>query len=267
MEPTPPPSGSAHLSDDALIDLTHGLREPVDSPESLDHLKRCAGCESRLRFFASERARLLVGPRPFLTPGGIELAAIMTPPAGAGGGQPHGGGRLLPRLLKLPLISLGLAAAALVIVFFAFRPGSAPKREAYWLPPPSEEALRSDSGTWASSPEVAEALRAYARHDVADALARFRSLPSEAGSDYFDSLRGLYLASLLAATGADGEAQEALSSVDVNSLPEPWRGRARYVLQMTYRHQGRSAPADSLLRLLSGQPGELGERARDELGR
>lgn len=264
MEPTPP-SGAAHLNDDELLDLAHGLREAMSG--NLAHLKECARCESRFRSLASERARLLIRPRPLLTAGGIELASVATLPFGGGGTSPRDGLNLKSRLLLTRLVGFGLAAAIFLVALFALRVGPQRKPTGFWLPPPTEEALRSDAGAWASDPEIAGALEAYERHDVTGALARFRALAPDRGSDYFNSLRALYLASLLTRSGEDAEAQKTLEAVDMNSLPEPWRGRARFILQDSYRHQGRAAAADSLLRLLADQPGELGERARDALGR
>lgn len=267
MEPTHPSGGSAHLYDDELLDLAHGLRDAADMPGRLAHLKECARCEGRLRSLASERARLLIRPRPLVTAGGIELVVNHAPPVGFGGPTSRQGGPFVPPLLRTRLVGVAVAAAVFMVALFLLRTGTRRKPETFWLPPPTEEALRSDAGAWAADPEIAIALEAYARHDVAGALERFRASSPDRGSDYFNSLRGLYLASLLTRNGEDAEAEKTLSAMAMNSLPEPWRGRARYILQEAYRHQGRGAAADSLLRLLAGQPGELGERARRELVR
>lgn len=267
MEPTPPSGGSAHLDDDELLDLAHGLRDAAHLSETMAHLRECARCENRFRLLAAERARLLIRPRPLLTATGVELAALTTLPPRASGLPSPAGKPFLSRLFRARLLGVGLAAAVFLVALFILRTGSRRRPEEFWLPPPTEEALRADEGAWAADPAIAAALEAYARHDVAGALARFRASAADRGSDYFDSMRALYLASLLARNGEGAEAESTLSTVDMNSLPEPWRGRARYILQEAYRREGRTAAADSLLRLLAGQPGEMGERARRALGR
>lgn len=266
MEPTPPRGSQAHLPDNEILDLAHGLPPTDRIAEAVAHLQECARCEERLRYLAGERERLLAGPRPLWSIQGIQLGGTADDDPAALRPDPPVASRRA-HFFSLPLIGLGLAAAAALALVLILRPHAPPRRGAYWFPPITEEALRSDIGTLAATPELAAALRAYERQDMTDALARFRALPASLGSDYFDTVRSLYLASLLTLHGEDAEARRTLDGVDINSLPEPWRGRARYVLQQVLRHEGRVAEADSLLRFLSEQTGEVSDRARRDLER
>ena len=233
---------NGHVDDDRLIDLVHGLLPADEEAESLGHVRRCGPCEERLRGLASEHERVRV-----------EVAARLER------------GRALPRRSRyvrgIGLAGAAAVAAALLLVLLLPRPGpQAAAPAAYWLPVDREEVvLRSAIG--AESSELSAALEAYRARDAR--LAAERLARANVGQAYED-LRRLYLASALALAGRYDEAEREHERLSEDTLPEPWRGRARWLHYTILRDAGREDEARSLLRELSARSGEAARLARAE---
>ena len=104
--------------------------------------------------------------------------------------------------------------------------------------------------------------KGFAAYDRRDLAAARRLLSAPASSEPLETLRRIYLGSALAWIGDYAETAALLGSVKLDEVPEPLRGEARVCLYAAWVGAGRKASADSLLRLLRAEPGEIGERAR-----
>ncbi len=232
------PRPREHATDDRLIDLAHGLLEPAEAALCLAHVSGCGPCEERLRAVARERAHLVAEHAP-----GVARPAM------------HGA-------IRAGGVAAAVVAACLIVV--ALLPSASrtePQPAAYWLPIDREEAVLRSDGDVDASQDLAQALAAYRGRDVARAtelLIEARVSPSH------EPVRDLYLASALALGGHFAEAAPVLDRLHVDTLPEPWRARARWIAYSVARATGDSAAAAALLERLAGAAGEVGELARRE---
>ena len=218
----------AHLSDDRLIDLARGLLPPQAEPELLGHLESCPLCEDRFRRTCKEaeigRLRRLRAPRQ-----------------------------------RSPWWIGAAAAAALIAAFVLLWDRSpAPSPSAYWFPLAIE---RVGLRTGESDPQAAAfeaAAEAYRRRDPERvvALLRGREIP-----EAHDPLK-IVLASALVKTGEPAAARQILHRLRIETLPQPDRDRARWILYAALVAEGRNDQARALAADLASRPGEFSEAAR-----
>jgi len=223
---------SPHATDDRLIDLAHGLLEPVESSACLAHLGRCAACEDRFRAIVGERARVAAEHAlPLATSRRRVFAAAV------------------------------VAALLTTAVLLGIRRDAEPGRVAYWLPIEREEAVLRSEAESDSGAEIGRGLVAYRSHDAALAV---RLLAAARVPQDHEPLRDLYLASALELDGRLAEAARVLDRLNVDTLPEPWRTQARWVDYRVARGLGDDGRAAALLGRLESAPGEIGDLARRE---
>lgn len=229
---------SPHLTSDQLVDLAHGLMSEDVAVVALAHLHQCAQCEADLQ----EISRLQ------------EVLRAKEPPAR--GAEPRS------RTTRRPVRRIGVAALAFaaVLAFVLLRPVGDGSPDAYWLPLAADSsALRSLASS--GSNEYDAGLRAYAARDAAQAR---RLLESATVPPQLEPERALYLASAEQITGDCGSALTTLDDIQVQFLPPPARGQARWIQYLCLGEVGRDAEAAQLLQLLTEEPGDIGERARKE---
>jgi hypothetical protein len=82
-----------------------------------------------------------------------------------------------------------------------------------------------------------------------------------------EGVRAVYLGSALALSGRYGEAADVLRGVSLTAIPDPWGREARWTLYVALVECGRGQAADSLLKSLAEEPGEIGRRARGMMRR
>ena len=221
---------SAHLSDDRLIDLAAGLVAADERRELLAHVASCAPCEARFRATCAEaeRARL-----------------------------PREAARIRPRWTWA---AAGIAAALLATAFLIplLRAPASPEPAAYWLPVEAEAVDLRAAPADRDAALFAEAAAAYRAHDAARvvALLRGRTIPESQ-----DPLKLLY-ASALVKTGAHEEARATLEDLQIDTLPQPFRDRAKWLMVGALRAGSHDADAAPLIRDLAGREGEFAGAAR-----
>lgn len=245
---------SQHLEEDTLMDLVLELLPREREQELLAHVVGCRSCEELMRQRAAEMARLE----------SIRNAAVRLSSTTATRSIKRSGS-LIQRLLGgawtgRRLIPLGAIAAGIAIVFFIVtgREHSVPMDiEANWLPSADAIVQRNTGADGAAIAALTAGLAAYGRHDLPAAIQNLgiASVPYE-----LDGFRRLYLGNALALAGDHDRAVAILRPVRIEFLPEPWATEGYWTLLVALERGGRRASADSLRRVLSEHPGELGER-------
>ncbi len=258
---------SHHPDDDQLLDLVLDLLPREKEGHVLDHVAHCRACESRMRSQAGEMERLA----PEASAAVLRHAAIL------GGTQHRVGASAARRGLSvaerirgwlgrpwtvrrlLPVGGLAGGLALLLILVIPRDPTPESQLEANWLP--SSPALVQRGGTKdnALSGRLAEGLAAYYRHDLANAI---RNLEEATVPYELEPFRRLYLANALTLSGDYAQAVKVLRKYSPDFLPEPWATEGNWTLLVAFERSGRRASADSLRRLLSTRPGQIGERIR-----
>jgi hypothetical protein len=219
---------SAHVSHDRLIDLAAGLVAEPDAGTLLAHLRECGACEDRFRAICAdlERSRL-TSPR-------VSRRAVAT------------------------WAAVAIAASLLGVVALsplARRAAGTP--EAYWLPVPSEAIDLRSIPQGGDGALFAEATESYRKQDASRVvkLLSGREIPES------QDLLKLMLASALIKTGEPAAAQELLDALGIDTLPPPYRDRARWVRLAAWRAQSKRAEAEADACALAGEPGEFQEAA------
>jgi len=228
-------TASVHPGEDRLIDLAARLLAPTVEEDTLRHLETCPPCEGRFRALCRN----------------AELARLRAPHA--------------PKR-RLPAWTAAVAASLLLVAVAAgwwIRSGQREDPAAYWFPVDSETGtLRT--GTPDPEEEVfRRAVAGYRSHDARQvvALLRDRSIP-----EVLDPLK-IMLASALVKTGEFANADEVLTDLRIETLPQPDRDRASWIRYAALRGAGRDVEARGLARELASRPGEFAASARAELAR
>ncbi len=227
-------NGTAHLADDRLIDLAAQLLPPALASETIRHLETCAPCEERFRSICRDAA-----------------LARLHPPAQR---------RALNRRYVAIAASV-LLAAALITVWT--RRIDRTDVAAYWFPVDSEMVGLRAAAPSADEAIVREAVEAYRRHDarLVVALLRDRSIP-----EALDPVK-IMLASALVKTGESRKAEELLGELRIETIPQPDRDRASWILVAALEGAGRHGEARAVLEKLAARPGEFSDAARRALDR
>lgn len=295
---TPPPalhpySGQVrpHLDEGAMLDLLLGRLPQADRNSALTHLLTCPECErlfqqtgrkfERLRASSVYRTLLQDGP----IPDGVEDRGSSPTPAAERLGRnsessaPGRVWRGLLAALRRPryVAGMSMSLAAMVIVALLVVRNSERvvlPSETDWLPAGSEltdlrsEGSPSTGGSLQSaeaedagraSADLLRAVQAYARRDLGAAIQGLRSART---TGPLESIRLIYLGNALAHQGNYTEAAGILQTALHKNLPNAWREEGRWTLLVAFNRTGQRASADSLLRLLAAQPGEVGGRVR-----
>lgn len=257
-----------HLDDDQALDLLHGLSDVASEGGLLAHLAACPKCEARFRAMAGthERGRARAA---LLIASGAEGGPLRLVPGNAG--APHRPEGRLSRRAGFT-IGLGLAAAAAIAVLLMPRlwQGRAPllprpltQSETGWLPDPQMDiTLRADGAGLGDS--LRAGLTAYAKRDLA-AAQRLLSCALPEGSA--DDVRRIYLADVELRLRHPQAALTALDDLLLDAVPQPWRDQGHWTLFHALDALDRRAAADSVLRILAGEPGATGAAAREALRR
>jgi hypothetical protein len=257
-----------HLSPDQILDLAQGLLDRGEADAATAHLHECRACSDALRECATRVESIAAGPQPIVLPDGVivleerGLSSAM--------GQPRRFHRIrsLGRRRAALGAALSTAAVATLLVFVFQNPSDTLVAEPYWIPVEARAATRGpdiDVGPSNATPsDFDAALEAYARQNLPRAIERLEIVRPP---DDVEPLRRLYLASAYVLDGRSGQAIETLDRLDIESLPQPWRSRARWTLYLAMRDAGSGARAHRLLEELTAEEGQIGDLARQEQAR
>ena len=227
-------SETLHPGDDRLIDLAASLLPPPAASETLRHLESCAACEERFRSIGreAERARLR-GP--------ATRAASRT---------------------RWIAIAASLLVVAVTVGLFARR---ADRRDdlAYWFPVDRDTVVVRAGAPDPGSAVFQDAVDAYRRHDPARAVAL---LEGHEIPESLDPLK-IMLASAYAHTGEFARAEAMLGELRIETLPQPDRDRASWILYTALAGSGTTAEARAVAEGLAARPGEFTEAARRAMTR
>jgi hypothetical protein len=236
---------SIHPSDDHLIDLAADLPDPAGRAALLEHLRACASCEARFLELYRVSERLALRPIPAVT---------------AAAPRASGESRAAPSAWLR--IGSWAAVAALLVTGLLFAPRFLHRRPAdgldYWMPLENERVLLRSADVSDDFARFGEAIDAYTAHDAPRVIALLRGREL-AGS--YEPLN-LLLASALVWEGRNTEARDLLGRLDTLTLPEPARDRARFLLYVALRRDGRQDEARAIARELAAGTGEFAGRAR-----
>jgi hypothetical protein len=209
-----------HLDDDTCAALVLGLASAAETEAATAHARTCAVCETRLRAHAGA---------------GVRARADVAGGAGVRVVEPR------RRRSVWPIVAATAAAAAVLAVVLVRAPVPRPSIAPEWLTTPGELVrTRSDAVV---DDALRAGLEAYGRHDLPSAVAALRAAKVSGGAE---QARRLYLGHALLASGNAKEARAWLESLNLEALPDPWRGEARRSLAAAWRLTGRTRQADSI---------------------
>jgi hypothetical protein len=236
-----------HLSDGRLIDLEAGLLDPDVRAQVLEHLRACAACEARLQdtHAAAERLTLRPVPRPEAASGRPDLSSQS---------------RRRPRRIR-PAVAVAMAAAILLVVAVPIvlrRPPA--DRLDVWLPV-DENLLLTRSAASSEDSSFREAIAAYESRDSRRVVALLENRPIPPDRAPLQLLLG----SALETEGRHARARAVIEALDVDTLPQPARDQARWVLFVSLRREGREPEARRLARELARGNSDFAGRARAAL--
>ena len=232
----------SHLTEGRLIDLEAGLLDEAARAETLAHLRSCAGCEARLREAHGDAERLTLRPPPRQAPAGAA--------------------RTRHRLVWGAVAATVVLAIALSTLL---RRAPADGLD-YWLPAEADLLLTRSGAPLEDDAPFREAVAAYDRREVRKVIALLdeREIPPEYAP------LNLLLASALEWEGHHARARAVLERFDVDTLPQPARDQARFILFAALTREGRAEEARQVAVELARGTGDLADRARaalDQSGR
>ncbi|MCK4306015.1 MAG: hypothetical protein KAY24_17380 [Candidatus Eisenbacteria sp.] len=263
-----------HLNEDLCLDLIHELLSTDECERALSHAAECPRCERLLQEMVGEHERLRAlgtvrilsaaeADRPIDTPKAEDLRrwsalsdlwkTLWAPLRGGRLWQPRSG------------LLVGVVAAAVVVLLLArSQVGESPDTELLHMLPTRASDIQFRAATRdAAGGALAVALEAYGAQDHERAAQLLQEIEV---LGQLDTIRKIYLGNVLAWQGEYQRAVSVLRTVSVRLLPDPWNAETRWTLHVALRKSGHKASADSLLRVLADEPGEIGQRARDLLG-
>ncbi len=246
---------STHFTEDSCLELILGLLTDFEATLMVEHAASCAPCAEMLRARSAEVETAAASMPPELLRPATLRAEAAAAKAGAGFFE-----RLRAALWPTRLGFATAAAALLLLVVLPRTLRDTPTDLLRSIPRPGEELqLRIGSG---GSPELSVAIDAYDRGDLDNAVHMLQELEL---AEPLESLRRVYLGNALARSGEYARAVDALESIPFDLVPDPWSSEARWTLYVALLEDGRAGGADSLLRVIAKEPGDVGDRARERI--
>jgi len=278
MSENPSNDGTGHERDpcrdeDLCLDLLHNLLPSEEKEAIFARMANDAELESTFRRLVAERERLRATRRLKVRHSGELVlektgtgAAISSPPAAAGIWVAiRTWWRVAPRPRGWQVSwAVGVATAAVVALVFLAPRMRSPGALSLLHPLPTYQddlRLRSEVVDEDDTKFVA-GLRAYSKGDYRHATTLLQQVHSNGP---LETVRRLYLGSALAQRAQWHQAVTILESEATSALPDPWGSEARWTLAIALQETGQQTQADSLLQVLAGEPGKVGERAREYL--
>lgn len=265
-----------HLDEDRVLDLVNSLLPGTERRSTLGQAAACRECESLLREMAAtyERAQSRAAQQIHLagTPATPrdhpiheldEIARVREAPVPREVTVLRAGPSRWQRSRR-PVFGIAAVVIAASVGSYSLWQRQAGHRasgigDVDWLPVPRPIVLNRDSLSVTADEALSDGIAAYRAQDAATAV-RLLRLAHVTGA--LEQVRLLYLGNALLQLDRAHEAVDALQSVQLATVPEPWRTEALWFLGVAWRAAGETSRADSLLRELSAVPGEIGDRAR-----
>jgi hypothetical protein len=218
-----------HPSEDRLIDLAARLLAPDVEAETLRHLENCPACESSFRSICRD----------------AEIARLRGPVA-----------------RRSPRWRWAAAAAAVILIAVSttlwIRTTGRSDTTAYWFPV-GIETVGLRTGEPAGDEQIyRDAVEAYSRRDPARVVALLGNRPIP---EALDPLK-IMLASALVKTGEPAKAEALLTELRIETVPQPDRDRASWILFCALTAEDKRAEARTVAETLASRPGEFSEAAR-----
>lgn len=263
---------SPHLNGDRCLDLLLNLLPHTERDRAFEHIASCATCERLFKMRFAERERLRAAGKLVRGEDGQLALQTLEPDAEAKPSAPRNPLRdvwnRIADAFRSPRLRLagGLVAAAVtvLIILIPLRKDDGGIAQPHWLPGYSEDLQFRAMIEATADEDLAAGLQAYADRDLDQAV---QALEKAETSGTMEKVRKVYLGSALALSGNHTRAIEILESVAARTLPDPWGSEACWSLYVALNESGRAVSADSLLRVLSGESGSVGDRARETLDR
>lgn len=266
-KPEAPESGK-HLTEGVCRALLNDLLSSAEKKIVLTHISSCQRCETAFKDRVAERERLRSSfALRHGSAGDLSISRLQ-----AQSDERRSSVRVIESLRSLwdymqegtRRLRIGYAlgavavAALLLILLWPDRDGGE-DASLRWLPVTPGGLQVRDAEETVESEAVAAGMAAYANREVETAIDLLRETSA---SGRLETLRRIYLASALAQTERYSEAARLLKSVRPQTLPDPWGSESLWTLYVSLRESGQQTAADSLLRLLCLERGEVGDRAR-----
>lgn len=281
-----------HLTEGVCRALLNALLSPAEREAVVSHIAACPACEKLFKEKAIERENLRAAIALRFGPDGKVIFDRLHERIGSESAEVDGiapdeipndqteivqteareirgqlSGTLAGLWIKLRAglrrprygFGLGLTAAAILLVLVWPQEQGAPNAALRWLPISAAGASVRASVEAISNQDLAAGLDAYAARDLDRAI---RVLQTTEATGQQEAARRIFLANALAWNGEHADAVSILRTVDAWTLPDPWGSEARWTLYVSLRECGQEAAADSLLRVLAQERGEVGDRAR-----
>jgi hypothetical protein len=259
--------------EDLCLDLLHDLLPSAEKETLLERLAAEPALESVFQEMVAAQERLRATRRLRLSPTG-ELA--IEPVAGAAGRTTGTGrGAECPAVIRTEvwdrlrgafgrprsrLVTGFVAAAVVAFVLILPRLDPGPGDDLLRRLPAYGDDLQFRAVDDAlPGDDLTAGLEAYGAGDFRRAVSL---LDRAEAIGPFETVRKLYLGSALAYRGRYERAADLLATEATGNLPDPWGSEARWTLFVALRNAGSTARADSLLRILAVEPGEIGARAQ-----
>jgi len=218
-----------HLGDDRLIDLAAGLLDTASESDTLRHLEGCPPCEARFREICRD----------------AELARLHPPVA-----------------RRLPRWRFAAAAASLLLVAATIalwtRSSGRVDPAAYWFPMELDTVGLRTGGPESDEGIFNDAVQAYKRHDPNRVVLLLRDRPIP---EALDPVK-IMLASAFVKTGEPSRAEELLTELRIETIPQPDRDRASWILYAALASGGKTTQARAILDSLASRPGEFADAAK-----
>lgn len=265
-----------HLDEHLILDFLQGLLSSTEAGAVLSHMVDCPACERLFKERAKEAECLDATKVLRFTPDGelrVERrgAALREPRPEIRRLEflPNGWKGILAGFSRPRVRLAGVLAAAVVVLLvgWVYFSGTRDDPRLFMLRPFSFQLQPREVTNALPVEDLTTGLEAYSEKDFERAIEYLENAGASELSDVHETVRIIYLGSALAWNGRYEEAAELLEKVPFPLVPGEWGGEAHWTLYVSLRATGKEARADSLLHILAGRSGEVGERARRLLSR
>jgi tetratricopeptide (TPR) repeat protein len=261
-----------HLDEHLVLDFLLGCLSPTENEKVLLHLTECPACEKLFQRRVAESERFDATRILHVLPDG-ELAVERRGTAARA--KSWESPNLWSYLIKFwqdvrmrcsrPRFQLagGLAAVtALFLIVWFHGVRTSDTSPLYLLRPYSFQLQSREVPGTAPGEDFKAGLDAYNNKEFKLAIELLQRAKDSEQTAAHETIRRVYLGSAFAWNGDYEEAIEILETIPFPLVPPEWSREAHWTLYIAMKESGRDESADSLIEILSGKPGKVGERAR-----
>jgi hypothetical protein len=261
-----------HPDEHMILDFLLGFLSPTENEKILLHLTGCPACEELFRERAAESERFAATRVLRFLPNG-ELAVERRGTAMRASDVEQfdlweflskiwNGMRSVFRQPRYQLAGGLATVTALFLIVWLHGVRTPDSAELYMLRPYSFQLHSRDVPGAVPSEDLREGLNAYSNKEFERAIELLQKTHISDKNAAHETIRDIYLGSALAWNRDYDEAVEILETIPFPVVPPEWSREAHWTLYIALKESGSVERADSLIEILSGTPGEVGERAR-----